>query len=123
MTPFQYEASPLDRSRSYLPANIRRTLEESNLSIEVATAIADECETIDRCRRELNQALDDTEKLIREQAETLALLCELNDALVIPGWLQPRVDAVLDRYEPLGASETQFLTAGGKPAAAAKEKK
>ena len=29
----------------------------------------------------------------------LALLRELNDALVIPGWLQPRVDAVLDRAE------------------------
>ena len=31
--------------------------------------------------------------------EALALLRELNDALVIPGWLQPRVDAVLDRAE------------------------
>jgi len=32
-------------------------------------------------------------------AEALALLRELNDALAIPGWLQPRVDAVLDRAE------------------------
>jgi hypothetical protein len=37
--------------------------------------------------------------LERELAEALALLRELNDALVIPGWLQPRVDAVLDRAE------------------------
>ena len=36
--------TPLDRSRAALPANIRRTLEESNLPIEVATAIADHCE-------------------------------------------------------------------------------
>jgi hypothetical protein len=35
----------------------------------------------------------------RQQAEALALLRELNDALAIPGWLQPRVDAVLDRAE------------------------
>ena len=42
-------------------------------------------------------------KLLR-QARTdlmlaIALLRELNDALKIPGWLQPRVDAVLDRAE------------------------
>jgi hypothetical protein len=38
-----------------------------------------------------------TDALNAEQdAEALALLRELNDALVIPGWLQPRVDAVLD---------------------------
>lgn len=36
--------TPLDRSRAALPANIRKTLEESNLPIEVATAIADLCE-------------------------------------------------------------------------------
>lgn len=32
-------------------------------------------------------------------SEALALLRELNDALAIPGWLQPRVDALLDRAE------------------------
>lgn len=31
--------------------------------------------------------------------DALALLRELNDALVIPGWLQSRVDAILDRSE------------------------
>lgn len=36
--------SPIDRSRAALPANIRKTLEESNLPVEVATAIADLCE-------------------------------------------------------------------------------
>lgn len=37
--------TPLGRSRAALPANIRKTLEESNLPIEVATAIADLCES------------------------------------------------------------------------------
>jgi hypothetical protein len=36
---------------------------------------------------------------ITSESEALALLRELNDALAIPGWLQPRVDAVLDRAE------------------------
>jgi hypothetical protein len=31
-----------------------------------------------------------------QNTEALALLRELNDALAIPGWLQPRVDAILD---------------------------
>jgi len=35
----------------------------------------------------------------KPNADALALLRELNDALVIPGCLQPRVDAVLDRAE------------------------
>ena len=39
--------SPLDRSRAALPYNIRKTLEESNLPVEVAVAIADE---LDRLR-------------------------------------------------------------------------
>lgn len=37
-------ARPATRSAAALPADIRRTLEESNLPIEVATAIADLCE-------------------------------------------------------------------------------
>lgn len=37
--------TPLDRSRSALPENIRETLEASNLPVEVATAIADLCES------------------------------------------------------------------------------
>ena len=36
--------TPFERSRAALPSDIRRTLEESNLPIEVATAIADLCE-------------------------------------------------------------------------------
>lgn len=39
-------------------------------------------------------------QLESENTEALALLCELNDALVpIPAALQARVDAVLDRVE------------------------
>ena len=33
--------TPLDRSRAALPENIRKTLEASDLPVEVATAIAD----------------------------------------------------------------------------------
>lgn len=40
--------SPLSRSRAALPSNIRKTLEESNLPVEVATAIADLCEGLIR---------------------------------------------------------------------------
>lgn len=39
-----FKSSPLTRSSSALPANIRKTLEASNLPIETATAIADLCE-------------------------------------------------------------------------------
>jgi hypothetical protein len=38
-------------------------------------------------------------KARKDLTEALALLRELNDELKIPGWLQPRVDAVLDRAE------------------------
>ena len=38
------ERTPFSRSRAFLPENIRKTLEASNLPIEVATAIADLCE-------------------------------------------------------------------------------
>ena len=38
------ESTPFSRSRAFLPENIRKTLEASNLPIEVATAIADLCE-------------------------------------------------------------------------------
>jgi hypothetical protein len=47
----------------------------------------------------LSRALLKTRREAQPQAEALALLRELNDALAIPGWLQPRVDAVLDRAE------------------------
>ena len=36
--------TPFERSRAELPKDIRKALEESNLPIEVATAIADVCE-------------------------------------------------------------------------------
>ena len=36
--------TPFERSRAELPKDIRKALEESNLPIEVATAIADLCE-------------------------------------------------------------------------------
>jgi hypothetical protein len=38
------------------------------------------------------------------ESEALALLRELNDALAIPGWLQPRVDAVLDGHGVEGSA-------------------
>ena len=38
------DSTPFSRSRAALPENIRKTLEASNLPIEVATAIADLCE-------------------------------------------------------------------------------
>ena len=38
------ESTPFSRSRAALPENIRKTLEASNLPIEVATAIADLCQ-------------------------------------------------------------------------------
>ena len=38
------ESTPFSRSRAALPENIRKTLEASNLPIDVATAIADLCE-------------------------------------------------------------------------------
>lgn len=45
-------ASPATRSAAAIPSNIRRTLEESNLPIEVATAIADRldapCEEVEK---------------------------------------------------------------------------
>src|SRR5947207_5764409 len=96
--------TPLERSRAVLPTDLRRTLEESNLPIEVATAIADLCAE-QACRRMMQEALDMTRDAVAAQAEAyveseaLALLRELNDALAIPGYLQPRVDAVLDRAE------------------------
>lgn len=40
----QPERTPLDRSRAALPENVRKVLEESNLPVEVATAIADALE-------------------------------------------------------------------------------
>ena len=38
------QATPMTRSNSVLPTNIRKALEESNLPIEQAVAIADLCE-------------------------------------------------------------------------------
>ena len=38
--------TPFERSQAALPVNIRKTLEESNLPVEVATAIADEIERL-----------------------------------------------------------------------------
>lgn len=47
--------SPLDRSRAALPENIRKTLEESNLPVEVATAIADLCDGLIRPEEERSE--------------------------------------------------------------------
>src|SRR5437879_12814379 len=108
--------SPLERSRAALPANIRATLEASNLPVEVATAIADHCEAAFEAGYKASEeefhaplgteplptvmleALDITRDAVAAQAEAyveseaLALLRELNDALAIPERPQARVD-------------------------------
>jgi hypothetical protein len=52
----------------------------------------------DFCDEQHNITMRELEKEL-EAPQALALLRELNDALVIPGWLQPRVDAVLDQAD------------------------
>ena len=60
-------SSPIDRSRAALPENIRKTLEESNLPVEVATAIADLCDGLIRPEARAIEALQTVREMIRGQ--------------------------------------------------------